>query len=183
MTGFKAGLVGGWRGQLAVLLAVILTGVLTHSATADPGRGGDKGVPRRRVHLLQAPASLIVIAQLQTTTPAKKESWLKKAWRNRKQRPWFFVAGGVVLVLLVLGGWYLVGGGKQKGQKPQVTETQIGPYQLKNLLATGHTSQVWEVVESSSHLHFAMKLLLPENVHKPVHRQLLFHEEIGRAHV
>ncbi|HEV2949105.1 MAG TPA: serine/threonine-protein kinase [Gemmataceae bacterium] len=181
MTGFKAGRSGGWRGQLAVLSAVILTGALTHSAAADPGKSGDKSIPRRRVQLVQAPANLIVIAQVQTPAPAKKESWLKKAWRNRRQRPWFFVAGGVVLVLLVIGGWYLVGGGKQKGPKLQVTENQIGPYQLKNLLATGHTSQVWEVVESSSHLHFAMKLLLPENVHNPVHRQLLFHEaEVGR---
>src|ERR1700736_45286 len=127
MTGFKAGRSGGWRGQLAALLAVILTGVLTHSATADPGKSGDKSVPRRRVQLVQAPANLVVIAQLQTTTPAKKQSWLKKAWQNRKQRSWFFVAGGVVLVLLVLGGWSLVGGGKQMGPKLQVTESQNGP--------------------------------------------------------
>ncbi len=64
----KAGCAGGWGRELAVLLAVILTGVLTHSATADPGRGGDKGVPRRRVQVVQAPVNLIVIAQLQTTT-------------------------------------------------------------------------------------------------------------------
>src|SRR5262245_17732287 len=41
---------------------------------------------------------------------------------------------------------------------------------------TGQTSQVWEVVELSSHRHFAMKLLLPEHSNNPAHRAMLFHE-------
>src|SRR5262245_2773130 len=57
-----------------------------------------------------------------------------------------------------------------------MAEEVIGGYRLMNLMMTGQTSQVWEVVEASSHRHFAMKLLLPENVSKSEHRGLLFHE-------
>jgi serine/threonine protein kinase len=43
-------------------------------------------------------------------------------------------------------------------------------------MMTGQTSQVWEIVEVSSHRHFAMKLLLPEHVTNPLHRSMLLHE-------
>jgi serine/threonine protein kinase len=43
-------------------------------------------------------------------------------------------------------------------------------------MATGQTSQVWEVVELASNRHFAMKTLLPEKVSSPEHRGTLFHE-------
>ncbi|MER3416499.1 MAG: serine/threonine protein kinase [Gemmataceae bacterium] len=47
-------------------------------------------------------------------------------------------------------------------------------------MMTGQTSQVWEVVETSSGRHFALKLLLPENTRSPEHRRFLFHEgEVG----
>jgi serine/threonine-protein kinase len=52
----------------------------------------------------------------------------------------------------------------------------IGGYRLMNLMMTGQTSQVWEVVELSSFRHFAMKLLLPENAVRDEHRRMLFHE-------
>jgi serine/threonine protein kinase len=52
----------------------------------------------------------------------------------------------------------------------------IGGYRLLNLMRTGQTSQVWEVVEVSSHRHFAMKLLLPEFSTSMGHRSFLFHE-------
>ncbi|MFO0876942.1 MAG: serine/threonine-protein kinase [Gemmataceae bacterium] len=52
----------------------------------------------------------------------------------------------------------------------------IGGYRLQNLMMTGQTSQVWEVVEEASHRHFAMKLLLPEHVTNTEHRRLLLHE-------
>jgi serine/threonine-protein kinase len=57
----------------------------------------------------------------------------------------------------------------------------IGGYRLQNLLMTGQTSQVWEVVEVISHRHFAMKLLLPERAREGEHRRMLFHEaEVGK---
>lgn len=55
-------------------------------------------------------------------------------------------------------------------------EELIGGYRLANLLMTGQNSQVWEVVEASSHRHFAMKLLLPEWAAKAEIRDMLFHE-------
>jgi eukaryotic-like serine/threonine-protein kinase len=56
----------------------------------------------------------------------------------------------------------------------------LGGYRLATMLATGQTSQVWEVVEMSSSRHFAMKLLLPEFATNEMHRKHLFHEaEVG----
>jgi eukaryotic-like serine/threonine-protein kinase len=56
----------------------------------------------------------------------------------------------------------------------------IGGYRLMKHLATGQTSQVWEVVEDNSGRHFAMKLLLPERCDDQTHRQFLRHEaEVG----
>lgn len=52
----------------------------------------------------------------------------------------------------------------------------IGGYRLRSLLQTGQLSQVFEVVEPTSHRHFAMKLLLPEAAAKPEHRRALFNE-------
>jgi serine/threonine protein kinase len=57
-----------------------------------------------------------------------------------------------------------------------VPEEVIEGYRLAKHMATGQSSQVWEVVELSSHRHFAMKLLLPEKVSSPEHRRTLFHE-------
>src|SRR5438067_717349 len=49
-------------------------------------------------------------------------------------------------------------------------------------MATGQTSQVFEVVEVTSGRHFAMKLLLPEKARESVHRKFLFHEaEVGKS--
>ncbi len=57
----------------------------------------------------------------------------------------------------------------------------IAGYRLAKHMATGQTSQVWEVVELASHRHFGMKLLLPERVRSPEHRRILFHEaEVAR---
>jgi serine/threonine protein kinase len=63
-----------------------------------------------------------------------------------------------------------------------VAEETIGGYRLLNLMMTGQSSQVWEVVELSSHRHFAMKLLLPEMARRRSQRGLLYHEaEVGLA--
>jgi len=56
----------------------------------------------------------------------------------------------------------------------------IGGYRLLKNIATGNTSQVWEVVEDSSGRHFAMKLLLPEKTEQQDCRDFLLHEaEVG----
>jgi len=61
-----------------------------------------------------------------------------------------------------------------------VAEEVISGYKLVKHIATGQTSQVWEVVEGTSGRHFAMKLLLPEKVDDSEARRLLFHEaEVG----
>ena len=56
----------------------------------------------------------------------------------------------------------------------------IGGYKLRTLLQTGQLSQVFEVTEPKSGLHYAMKLLLPEAAVKSEHRNALFNEaEVG----
>jgi serine/threonine protein kinase len=57
-----------------------------------------------------------------------------------------------------------------------VADEVIEGYRLQKHMATGQSSQVWEVVELASHRHFAMKLLLPEKVQSGDHRRTLFHE-------
>lgn len=57
----------------------------------------------------------------------------------------------------------------------------IGGYRLRTLLQTGAVSQVFEVIEPKSGLHYAMKILLPEHADNKEHRAILFHEfEIGQ---
>lgn len=57
----------------------------------------------------------------------------------------------------------------------------IGGYRIQNLLQTGQTSQVFEVVEMQSMRHFAMKVLLPEAAKNADHRKTLLHEaEVGK---
>jgi serine/threonine protein kinase len=61
-----------------------------------------------------------------------------------------------------------------------MAEEILGNYRLLKHMATGQTSQVWEVVENSSGRHFAMKLLLPEKAEQLEHRKFLMHEaEVG----
>ncbi len=56
----------------------------------------------------------------------------------------------------------------------------IGNYRLLHSMPTGQSTQVFEVVEQSSHRHFAMKLLLPEKASDKESRRALFHEaEVG----
>lgn len=63
-----------------------------------------------------------------------------------------------------------------------MAEESIGGYRLIKHMATGQTSQVWEVVEPASGRHFAMKLLLPEKVGDHEHRKTLFHEaDVGKS--
>lgn len=56
----------------------------------------------------------------------------------------------------------------------------IGGYKLRTLLQTGQKSQVFEVVETRSNRHFAMKVLLPEAAAEPEARAELFNDaEVG----
>ena len=57
-----------------------------------------------------------------------------------------------------------------------MAEQIIGGYRLVKMLGNGQTSQVWEVVEASSHRHFAMKILSVEHAAKKESRAALFHE-------
>jgi serine/threonine protein kinase len=62
-----------------------------------------------------------------------------------------------------------------------VEAEQIGGYKVQNLLQSGQSSQVYEVVEVASLRHFAMKILLPEKAKDAEQRRLLFHEaEVGK---
>src|SRR5688572_410355 len=57
-----------------------------------------------------------------------------------------------------------------------MAEEVIDNFRLLKCLMTGQTSQVWEVVEQTSHRHFAMKILLPEKARDSDMRKFLFHE-------
>ena len=59
-----------------------------------------------------------------------------------------------------------------------VSENQnlIGGYELKNCVATGKSTQIWEVTQTGSSLPLAMKLLLPESLKDPDAKKILKHE-------
>ena len=57
-----------------------------------------------------------------------------------------------------------------------MAEDIIGNYRLVKCLQTGQNSQVWEVVETSSHRHFALKLLLKGKNNDADAKQMLYHE-------
>ena len=65
-----------------------------------------------------------------------------------------------------------------------VSENQnvIGGYELKNCVATGKSTQIWEVTQAGSTVPLAMKLLLPDSLKDPVAKNVLKHEfKIGAA--
>jgi serine/threonine protein kinase len=111
------------------------------------------------------PTKSVLLAQ------AFRKKWTAKQWLIAGG-----IGGGVLLVIIVVAA--------KANQKKMPTQTAspdiIGGYRMQNLMMTGQTSQVWEVVEAASGRHFAVKLLLPEKVNDPQHRRLLFHEaEVG----
>jgi serine/threonine protein kinase len=62
-----------------------------------------------------------------------------------------------------------------------MAEEIIGNYRLVKCLVTGQQSQVWEVVETSSHRHFAMKLLLAARAKDAEAKRMLYHEaKVGK---
>ena len=52
----------------------------------------------------------------------------------------------------------------------------IGGYELKNCVATGNSTQIWEVAQVGSTVPFAMKLLHPESLKDPEAKNVLKHE-------
>ena len=52
----------------------------------------------------------------------------------------------------------------------------LNGFRFLNLLMTGQTSQVWQVIREEDRRYFALKLLLPETVRDPMHRHFLDHE-------
>lgn len=59
-------------------------------------------------------------------------------------------------------------------------QQMIGGYRLRHLIQTSQLTQVYEVVDPSSNVHYAMKVLLPEVADDKSHRATLFHEaEVG----
>ncbi|HRA87919.1 MAG TPA: hypothetical protein PK992_07615, partial [Planctomycetaceae bacterium] len=58
----------------------------------------------------------------------------------------------------------------------------IGGYELKNCVATGNSTQIWEVVQAGSTVPFAMKLLLPDALKDSAQKNILKHEfKVGSA--
>jgi serine/threonine-protein kinase len=169
----KSDLAGYIRRGVIPVLAMVLMSWLTSQARADQPPSEPTGGARVSSPLR---AGLGIFAQ--TSSARAKQSWWTRMNRTRRT---VLIGGGIVLAIGVIVLLYYLMGNKGKRSRLQVTENQIGPYRMQNLLATGHMSQVWEVVEVISNRHFAMKLLLPENVHSPLHRRLLFHEaEVGK---
>src|SRR5207245_11615333 len=91
---------------------------------------------------------------------------------------WIGIGGGVVVVAGVVIAVAIT---RRPPPAPQATSPDIiGGYKILKPMATGHTSQVYEVVEMASGRHFALKMLLPEKARDSEHRRLLFHEaEVG----
>lgn len=105
---------------------------------------------------------------------------------QRGRRPWWNVStwSMTTKIQVGLGAFVLILVGavvyqKNRGEKEKIVTAPsdiVGGYRLQNLMMTGQTSQVWEVVEQASNRHFAMKMLLPEKAEEAEHRKMLFHE-------
>ena len=52
----------------------------------------------------------------------------------------------------------------------------IGGYELKNCVASGNSTQIWEVTQAGSTVPLAMKLLLPDSLKDPDAKNVLKHE-------
>src|SRR5262245_33025511 len=91
---------------------------------------------------------------------------------------WMYITFGVLMAVLgtVAVVAVVVNQKKNKVGQVHVASDMVGGYRLQNLMMTGQTSQVWEVVEATSGRHFAMKFLLPEKLNDHEHRRMLFHE-------
>ena len=55
-------------------------------------------------------------------------------------------------------------------------QTVVGGYELKNCVASGASTQIWEVTQQGSTVPFAMKLLLPDALKNAEAKNVLKHE-------
>ena len=55
-------------------------------------------------------------------------------------------------------------------------QSVVGGFELRNCVASGHSTQIWEVTEQGSAVPFAMKLLLPDALKDPGAKAVLKHE-------
>ena len=61
-------------------------------------------------------------------------------------------------------------------------QTVIGGYELKNCVASGASTQIWEVTQQGATTPFAMKLLLPDALKSPEAKAVLKHEyKVGNS--
>ncbi len=61
-------------------------------------------------------------------------------------------------------------------------QTVIGGYELKNCVASGASTQIWEVVQQGATVPFAMKLLLPDAFKNSEAKNVLKHEfKVGQS--
>ena len=153
------------------------------------------GVPGHRFQWLLVVIVLGVACLVPTPAPAQEESAkaapktptkspTKSTKMSRRTTENLILAaeiGGGALALIIL--FFLIRYLKNRPEKEEVVTDQtdnITGYRLQNMMMSGQTSQVWEVVENASGRHFAMKLLLPEKLQDAECRNLLYHEaEVG----
>ena len=55
-------------------------------------------------------------------------------------------------------------------------QNEVGGYELKNCVASGNSTQIWEVTQAGSTVPLAMKLLLPDSLKDPIAKNVLKHE-------
>jgi serine/threonine protein kinase len=143
---------------------------------AQPGKGGGLGARPQIDTAKDETAS----TRPRTTKKTAPRSALTRVWTTLKANWYFAVPAGIGVFALGTLAFVYRRQNRQRGGRSTAASDVIGGYRLQNLMMTGQTSQVWEVVEGASGRHFAMKLLLPEKLEGEEHRQLLFHEaEVG----
>ncbi|MEZ6048130.1 MAG: hypothetical protein R3C11_21650, partial [Planctomycetaceae bacterium] len=58
----------------------------------------------------------------------------------------------------------------------------VDGYELLNCIATGTSTQIWEVMEQGTSRHFVMKLMNPDAYAKSAERNAIKHEaKVGQA--
>jgi serine/threonine protein kinase len=165
---------GSGRRALALLLAMLVFGAVCSLPATARGQQPAQG----KVDPTKQPKEGEEKPEDKDKAKAKKRAkrgpkWLQ--WEN------LAIGGGVGAGVIVLVVLIVVAKKGQRGAgQPSHTADVIGGYRLQNLMMTGQTSQVWEVVETASGRHFAIKFLLPEKLQDPEFRDLLYHEaEVG----